>query len=142
MLRVVDDGSHFEAPLDKVWKLIELHATELAKIHPEAHNPKMEEGGENQGIITWDSEIQGNPVKMKIRVTSLPPFAQTIEFLDGPMTGSKLVNYYTPKGNRTGVTVVGDFQSPMLPESQLEGAVHEFLDNGFDQDSAYLKQMR
>ncbi len=142
MVRIVDDGSHFDAPLDKVWKLVDAHNTEISTIHPEIRNVKIEQGGENQGILTFDSEDKGQTFRTKLRITVLPPFAQAFEALEGPMTGSKFVNYYTPKGNKTGVTVIGDFESPMIPPAHLEGAVHEFLDNGFNADSAYLKKMR
>ena len=142
MVRVVDEGSHFDAPIGKLWKLIEAHGTEIAKIHPNAKNAKIEPIGENQGMITFDSEMGGRDIQMKMRVTSLPPLAQVLELLEGPMAGSKLVNYYTPKGDRTAVTVVGDFESSMIPPGQLEAATHEFLDNGFAEDQAYLRRMR
>jgi hypothetical protein len=142
MVRIVDEGSHFDAPIDKLWKMIELHGTEIAKIHPNVKNPKMESVGENQGMISFDSDMGGHTIRMKMRVTALPPLAQTLELLEGPLAGSKFVNYYTPKGDKTAVTVVGDFQSKMLSPAQLEGAAHEFLNNGFDEDQAYLKRMR
>ena len=142
MVRIVDEGSHFDAPMEKVWKLVEAHREHISAIHPDVKNPRMEAGGENQGVTTWEQEMNGRKMTMKLRVTLLPPFGQTLEFLDGPMAGSKMINYYTPKGNRTAVTVIGDFVSPMLPESQVEGMAWEFLQGGFDQDSAYLKKMR
>jgi hypothetical protein len=40
------------------------------------------------------------------------------------------------------VIVVGDFKSPMmLEEKQLKQAVMSFLEQAFDEDSAYLKTM-
>jgi hypothetical protein len=56
------------------------------------------------------------------------------------MSGSKFFNYYIPNGNKTGVTVVGDFKSPMIyDENQLKQAVMSFLEQAFNEDSAYLK---
>jgi hypothetical protein len=138
MVRIVDDSDHFEAPIDKIWKLIEAHQTEMTTIHPGAKNPKMEGGGDNWGVVSWDSD-QGH---MKLKVTAFPPIAQVLEIMDGPLTGTKFVNYYTPKGSRTGVTVVGDFHSKVIPEHQLEGAAREFLKQGFEEDSAYLRKMK
>jgi hypothetical protein len=40
------------------------------------------------------------------------PLGLVVEALEGPIAGSKFFNYYTPKGNKTGVTVIGDFKSP------------------------------
>ena len=142
MVRVVDEGSHFEASIDKVWKLVEAHQEHLSEIHPEILNPKPEGGGEHFGVFSFDNDMEGRKVRVKMRVTAVPPLAQVIEMLEGPLAGSKIVNYYTPRGNRTGVTVVGDFMSPVLPPSQLEAVAHDFLDRGFAQDSAYLRKMR
>ena len=139
MVRITDEGSHFEVPVEKVWKLLEAHGTEMTKIHPEAKNPKLEVQGENFAVVSWQMEQEGHNINVKVRTTRFPPLANVIEVLDGPMAGTKFVNYYTPKGNRTGVTVVGDFHSPVIPEAHLEKAAQEFLDNGFNEDTAYLK---
>jgi hypothetical protein len=142
MLRIVDDGGHFDAPIEKVWGLIEVHATETGAIHPAAQNVSVKPVGENQSITSFDTEIEGHKVHVKLRVTRIPPTAQVLEFLEGPLAGSKLVNYYTPKGEKTGITVIGDFASPMLPEPALQAAARQFLDNGFSEDGVYLKKMR
>jgi hypothetical protein len=141
MVRVVDEGSHFDAPLDKVWKMIEAHSTEMTVIHPAVHNPKMEMAGETQAVVAFDTEANGHKFKVKMRITALPPLGQILEILEGPLAGSKVINYYTPKGDKTGITVVADFASPMLPEAQLVAAGHEFLNGGFEDDSAYLRKM-
>ncbi|HZY71437.1 MAG TPA: hypothetical protein VFF67_10740 [Thermoplasmata archaeon] len=142
MVRVVDQGSHFEAPIDKVWKLIEAHQHDMDGVHPGSKNIKQAMEGPNQAVAAWTVEMNGRDTPMKIRVTPLPPLGQAIEVLEGPMAGSKFMNYYTPRGNKTEVTVVGEFASPMIPESQLEGAVRQFLNDAFDQDSAYLRKMK
>ncbi|MCI4334709.1 MAG: hypothetical protein L3K04_03665 [Thermoplasmata archaeon] len=141
MVRIVDEGSHFDAPISKVWKLIESHATETSKIHPGAKNAKIHPVGENQGSVTFESDVNGQMMPMKFRVTAIPPTAQVLEILQGPLAGSKVVNYYTAKGDKTAVTVIADFESPMLPPHQLEAVAREFLQNGFDEDQAYLKTM-
>jgi hypothetical protein len=65
-----------------------------------------------------------------------------IELLEGPMTGSKFFNYYIPNKNKTGVTVVGDFKSPIInDEAQLRQIVLSFLEQAFKEDSTYLKKM-
>ncbi|MGI0131439.1 MAG: hypothetical protein ACREDE_00075 [Thermoplasmata archaeon] len=43
MVRIVDKGSHFDALLDKVWKLIEAHQDLVDEIHSGAMHPKREE---------------------------------------------------------------------------------------------------
>jgi hypothetical protein len=142
MVRIVDEGSHFDAPIAKVWKLVELHGEKLTEIHTDVQHPNIDRVGENQGMISYTLEMNGQKIPVRMRTTSLPPLAQILEHLDGPLAGSKIISYYTPKGDRTGVTVVADFESPMLTPPQLDAAAREFLDRGFDQDQAYLKKMQ
>lgn len=142
MVHIVDAGSEFEAPLERVWKLSEAHAKDAAKIHPAGKNHKTENVSENAVIQSWESDMQGQTIKTKIRVTRFYPLGVAIELLEGPVAGSKFFNYYIPNGNRTGVTVVGDFKSPiMTDENQLRQAVLSFLEQAFNEDSAYLKTM-
>jgi len=142
MVLIVDEGSEFEAPLEKVWKLSEAHAKDAAKIHPAGKNHKTENVSEYAVIQSWESDMQGQTIKTKIRVTRFYPLGVAIELLEGPVAGSKFFNYYTPNGNRTGVTVVGDFKSPiMTDENQLRQAVLSFLEQAFNEDSAYLRTM-
>ena len=47
MVFIVDEGSEFGAPLEKVWKLSEAHAKDAAKIHPSGKNYKTENVSEN-----------------------------------------------------------------------------------------------
>ena len=142
MVLIVDEGSEFEAPLEKVWKLSEAHAKDAAKIHPGGKNYKGENISEYAAIQSWESDMQGQTIKTKIRVTRFYPLGVAIELLEGPVSGSKFFNYYIPNGNRTGVTVVGDFKSPiMTDENQLRQAVLSFLEQAFNEDSAYLKTM-
>ena len=140
MVFIVDEGSEFDAPLEKVWKLSEAHAKDAAKIHPGAKNCKTENVSENTIIQSWESNMRCQTVKTKIKVSIFYPLGVAIELLEGAMSGSKFFNYYIPNGNKTGVTVVGDFKSPMIyDENQLKQAVMSFLEQAFNEDSAYLK---
>jgi hypothetical protein len=142
MVFIVDEGSEFGAPLEKVWKLSEAHTKDAAKIHPGGKNYKTETVSENATIQSWESDMQGQTVKTKIKVTRFHPLGIAIELLEGAIAGSKFFNYYIPNGNKTGVTVVGDFKSSMMPdENQLKQAVMSFLEQAFNEDSAYLKIM-
>lgn len=140
-MRIIDEGSHFDAPIGKVWQLVESHRDHLSEIHPDVQHPTIAQVGENQGMISYTMEMNGHKIPVRLRTTALPPTAQVLEHLDGPLAGSKVISYYTPKGARTAVTVIADFESPMLTPPQLEAAARDFLDRGFDQDQAYLKKM-
>jgi len=43
---------------------------------------------------------------IKIKSTPILPLGRTLEYLEGPLAGSRVISYYVPMGNKTGVTVV------------------------------------
>jgi len=141
MVYVEDLGSFFEAPIDKVWKLSQAHQTDLEKIHPDMKDSRTETVSETSNIVSYESDMQGQTIKNKIKITILYPLGMAFEFLEGPMAGSKFFNYYIPKGNRTGVNVVGDFVSPGMSDEMLKQTVLSFFEHGFNEDVAYLKKM-
>lgn len=141
MVFIEDSGSFFEAPLDRIWKLAEAHNKELNKIHPAMKNSKSEMIGENSSIVSYESDVQGQTIKSRIKITMYYPLGMAFEMLEGPLAGSKFFNYYIPKGNRTGVTVVGEFKSPVMSDEMTKQTVLSFLEHGFSEDVAYLKKM-
>jgi hypothetical protein len=141
MVHFEDSGSFFDAPIDKIWKLVEAHGTDLTKIHPDMKNVKAERVSENSNTVGYDNEMQGQIVRSKIKITSYYPLGLAFEMLEGPLAGSVFFNYYIPSGNRTGITVVGEFKSSSMNDDMIRQAVKSFFDTGFDQDAAYLKTM-
>jgi hypothetical protein len=138
MVHIVDEGSQFDHPVDVIWKF--LQAPDHGTSHPEHKNPQVRPLGETQAQVSWEQDLQGKSVKVVNRITMFPPVGMVIEQVEGPLAGSKFFSFYTPKGAKTGVTVVGDFKSPVLPESQLEPVVRENFERVFAQDTAALKR--
>ena len=141
MVHIEDSGSFFDASIDKIWKLVDAHGTDLTKIHPDMKNVKAEMVSENCNVVGYDNEMQGQTIRSKIKITSYYPLGLAFEMLEGPLAGSKFFNYYIPSGNRTGITAVGEFKSSSMSDDMIRQAVKSMLDNGFDQDGAYLKTM-
>lgn len=142
MVFIEDAGSVYNAPIDMIWKLNQAHATEANKIHPKSRNNKTEVISETTFFSSWETDgIDGKPVKMRIKGSIFPPLGVAFEILEGPMAGSQFFNYYNPQGNRIGVTVVGNFKSPMMSDEQLKPAVLAFLEEAFNEDAAYLAKM-
>lgn len=70
------------------------------------------------------------------------PLGIAFEILEGLFTDSKYFVYYIPiDNNKTGVTVVGDFRSNMVPEDEIKPIVLDFSERVFNEDVAYLKTM-
>lgn len=138
MVHVVDEGSEFDAPIATIWKYLQsqLHG----ETHVEHENPQMKPLSETSVQSSWEQDMNGNKVKVVSRVTSYPPVGIAIETIEGPLAGSKFFNFYTPKGAKTGVTIVGDFKSPSVPEAQLEMMVRKNFEHVFSQDTAALKK--
>ena len=134
MVKVTDEGL-FPVPRDKVWRLIEAHGTDLQGIHPNVKSVRPID----KEMTTFEQtrEMNGQTVKMVVKVTPSPPDKLTLEFLEGPMTG-KIVNTYTEVSGGTKVVSECDMKSPMMDDKQLEGAVRQTLNNGFDDDMRYL----
>ena len=139
MVHIKDEGSHFDAPIDLVWKY-----NQSAEEHGRSHhhrNAAMKALSENQVVVSWEQDIEGKPVRTAMRLTILPPTGMAVELLEGPMAGSKFFNYYTPKGDRTEVTVVGDFTSKQIPPEKLASVVMHFLEGSFDEDNEALRRL-
>jgi hypothetical protein len=138
MVFIFDDGSIFKAPLDKVWKL---NQSEGEHSHPSLRNQKGEPQGEHF-ILSYETKLpDGSWAKNKVRTTAFPPVGIAFETLEGPMAGSKSFQFYTPKGNETAVTVVGEYVSKGVPDAALKGAVLAFLGTVFEEDSKNLSRM-
>ena len=84
----------------------------------------------------------GMMMKSKVKFTMFPPVGFLMEYVEGPMTGSKSMQYYQPMGGRTGVTVVGEFVSKELPEQQIKPIVTHGLETAFDEDSTNLQKFK
>ena len=85
--------------------------------------------------------MNGQRSKVVAKFTANPPDRLTIEFLEGPMTG-KMVNTYTEESGGTKVVTECDMKSKFMDDKQLEGALKQFLDNGFSDDVRYLNKMK
>lgn len=140
MVFLQDEGSVFEAPIDVVWEFVG-----SGNRHSEAHGHravKRQRLADPSGVYSWEQPFDGAPTRFTMRWTSFPPVGIAYEVLEGPFTGSKFLLYYTPMGRRTGVTVVGEFVSPSLPDGQVETAVRRFFATEFDQDRAAIEGHR
>jgi hypothetical protein len=138
MVFIFDEGSKFKAPLDKVWRL---NQSEGEHNHPSLRNQKAEQQGDHV-VVSYETAMpDGTWVKHKSRMTAFPPVGVAFETIEGPLAGSRSFQYYTPKGSETGVTVVGEFVSKLMPEDQLKKSVMAFLDTVYNEDQKNLAKM-
>lgn len=139
MVFISDEGSSFDASLDKVWKL---NASEGQHPHPSMRNYAVQPQSETIFLFSYESTVAGRNEKHKGRLTLAAPLGYSMEFTDGPFAGSKSFQYYIPKGSKTGVTVVGDWRSPALSDVQLKKEVLKFLETAYKEDQENLKNLK
>ncbi|MCI4352624.1 MAG: hypothetical protein L3K14_04470 [Thermoplasmata archaeon] len=139
MVFVADWGSVFDAPVEKVWKYVQSDI-DHGPSHKGRRNFERKSVNENTVMLGWEQEVDGKWIKMSNRLTFHPPIGFFVEPLEGPMAGSKFFNYYVPKGNKTEVVVVGDWNSKTIPPAQLEKAVWANLEKVYNEDVAGLKE--
>ena len=136
MVYILDEGSVFDAPIDKIWKYLpsDNHRHNSLKLI------SREMVNDNAVVITAERNIMGKMVRTKIKNTLYPPFGFVQEHLEGPTAGSKAFIYYVPKGNKTAITIVGDFVLSGMDEKTTRDAVMAQLQVVFDEDNANLKK--
>lgn len=143
MVRYYDDSSVFEGNAEKVWKLIQSHTdANVSHIHSGFVDQHSKE--EKAGVFGIQVKVRMPQalVPTKIRGTMRPPYSQTVEFLEGVFAGSWFTTTYMPDGpNKTRLIVAGDFKIPGLDDASVLKAVDAFMEQGFTEDSAYLKKM-
>lgn len=140
MVHIEDMGSQFDAPIDVVWKYLRTEE-DHARVHANRRNFKMEPDREGGMRWSWEQNVEGRWVKVADRVSLFAPVAMLVHSLEGPFAGSKYVFYYAPNGDRTGVNVVGDFQSATIPPERLESAVLASFEEEYNEDNRALRAM-
>jgi hypothetical protein len=141
MVFISDWGSEFDAPIETVWKYLQADQ-DHGNSHKGRRNFERKSVNENTVELSWEQEVDGKWVRSSNRLTFHPPIGFFVEPLEGPMAGSKFFNYYVPKGDKTAVVVVGDWNSKTIPPAQLEKAVWANLEKVYGEDVAGLKEFR
>lgn len=145
MVRYYSDDGVFDAPVQKVWQLIQAHAEHGTKIHEGLVSAKGTPQPDGSIVADW---VLRNPdgkttSKAKLRMVPRPPYAQTVEFTEGAFKGTWLTTVYIPEGNRTRAVTVAEWKvQGVTDEKTLLKMADDFFNHGFDEDSRYLKTMK
>jgi hypothetical protein len=140
MVHILDEGSHFDAPIETIWKYLNT-PEEHGPAHKNRRNVQVKPAGEHAIVISQEQEMGGQWHKVSSKITMYPPVGVVIETTEGPLAGSKLMTFYTPNGDKTGVTVVGDFMSKSVPDAQLRPMVLGFLESVYNEDNTEIKKL-
>jgi hypothetical protein len=137
MVYILDEGSVFDVPFGKLWEYLPSDAHK----HPSQNLLSREVQG-NKVTITSERNVNGKMVRSKLEITLYPPLGIAQEYIEGPAAGSKAFTHYAPKGDKTAITVVGDFKiAGVTDEEGTKKAVMQMLQQSFDEDLEVLKKM-
>jgi hypothetical protein len=136
MVFIRDEGSVFDAPVDRVWEYIfggEGHDVS----HTTTRGGRMKVLNKDPFVLQYRAERKYRTkwVRETMRISFFPPVATVQELLDGPMKGSRWTYVYTPMGRKTQIDVFGEFRSKTLPARTLKTVARKFLANEFAEDA-------
>jgi len=136
MVYIVDEGSELDMTLEKLWEYLpsESHKHSAKVISREVQG--------NVLTLTSEREVDGKAVRSKLRMTMYPPLGVAQEHLEGPTAGSKVFTFYTRKGNKTSITVVGEYKMAGASDEAAKKAVMQMLERSFNEDLATIKSMK
>ena len=145
MVRYYSDDGIVDAPLNKVWALIQAHNDPKNKIH--ATIVSMTGTPQPDGSVLSDVVTKGENgapnVNHKWRFTLKPPHAQIVEMVEGPLKHSWITTTYLPEGtNQTRYVTVADWHvQGIMDEKVLLKMCNDFMENGFEDDQRFLKTL-
>ena len=143
MVHIRDEGSVFDASIEKLWKYIgddspgtHVHrAIKASKVLEAKGNVVVQEmqflnaDGKDTHWETW-------------RLTMNPPRGYTVEAIAGPTKGTRFSQTYTPMGDKTRVDVEGDWVMPGADDATIKKMTLAFLGEAFNEDNAALKKYK
>lgn len=141
MVLVVDSGGRLDISQERLWKLLMAHVPDMAKIHAGREDWKGAMVDDHTLVGTYTNLVGGKSTLIKLRLTVFPPLGFVFEALEGPFSGSKFFQYFVVKGDHLETTVVGDFQSTVIPADRLEMEARGFLQALWGEDLAYLSKI-
>jgi hypothetical protein len=139
MVYIIDEGSVFDVPIDKIWNYLSSDQHR----HPSVKLLNREVNG-NVVTLTSERNIMGKQAVVKVRNTLYPPFGMVQEHLEGPLKGPRAFQYYIPKGDKTGVCVVGDYLVQGFNNDDANSIRKVVLGQAqtvFDEDNSNMKNM-
>jgi hypothetical protein len=137
MVFIIDEGSEFKASLDKIWRY---NRAETGHTHPGMQNLQVSQEGASMLLAYEVVSPNGSTEKRRTRITPLSPVGSWIEELEGRFAGSKYINYYVPKGDKTEVRTVGEWTSPSITQDKLKQAALDHLEAIYREDVENLEK--
>ncbi len=138
-LRLSHTGGRFAARVDVVWKYL-LAEGRHDRGHRSTRSPGCTALPGSSFLVSLERRWeQGRWTKEVQRVTPLKPVALGVEWIEGPLRGSKTIYLYRPRGATTQIDAHGEFTSSTIPLDRLERAVRELWSTEFEEDASAVR---
>lgn len=126
--------------MDKIWKFVT--DPNAPHIHSFIKDQKVVEQKGNTVIL--DNKILNPDGKgthdERWKLTLNPPKGYDVEYLSGPMAGSRMSQVYVPLGaSKVRADVSGEFKMPGMDDAGIKTAVLSFLNEVYKEDIRNLK---
>ena len=142
MVKVSDDGIYNE-PMEKIWRFV------MDENAPHNHAfIKSRKVVEQKGNTIITENVLVNPDgkgthSERWKLTLNPPKGYDMEYLTGPMAGSKMTQTYSALGgSKTKAQVVGEYKMLGMDDAGIRKSVLGFLETAFNEDTKNLKQYK
>ncbi len=136
-MHIVDEEIDFDAPLDVVWKFLSDPAHGTA--HKGRRNDQRRAVGERVVELSSEQQMDGAFTRISNRITLYPPLGYAVEYLEDPLAGPKAFTFYTPKGTKTAVNVVGEYVAKGRTSDGVTLLVRQMLHKSYEEDNAALR---
>ncbi len=138
--RISDLGGRFDVPLEVVWEYLR-QGSGHAAAHRSVRDVTVAPLAGSSFLLSAERRLGDRWAKETRRITTLPPLAVGVEWLEGDLAGSKAVSVYRPRGDRTEVDVHGEFVSATIPSGRLEPTVRSILETEFEEDAEPVRAL-
>lgn len=140
MVFIRDDGI-FDAPIDKIWKLL----GDMSGTHHHESITEMVPVDTKGNVTTFNVKTKrpdGKTYTEVWRMTMFAPDGFLSETLEGPAKGSKNTHTYIPMGNKTKVVVTGDFRLEGMDDETTRKMTLDYLNNVFNEDNKHIQTVK
>jgi len=137
MVFIQEPEGVFDAPLAEVWEFVGSGDGHSSAHHHQKVRRLLDDP--LHGRYSWEQPFDGVSTRFTMRWSSFWPLGVAYEVLEGPFEGSRFFLVYEPRGDRTAVSVVGEFVSRTLADDAIPAAVRRFFDLEYEQDRAAIQ---
>ena len=136
MVHVTDEGV-YDHPVEKIWRYLN---DDKGHQHSSIRMLKAIEQSDKGMVAEFEVKTRDGTWRKEMwKMSFNPPKGFSLEITSGPMKGTKHTHTYTPMGDKTKVTVEGEFLTQGMDDATIKKAALTRLEEVFNEDAANLR---